>query len=83
MVLNDFSFRSVIDALLVNATLAHFNHVDPLMLKTDACKEGIAGILLQQQQGDWKIITCCSRRLNTSERNYGITDLEGLALVLR
>lgn len=75
------SFANVIRALLENATLAHFNHADPLMLKTDACKDGIAGILLQQHNGDWKIVTCCSRRLNSSEQNYGITDLEGLALV--
>jgi hypothetical protein len=45
------SFQGVKDALLKNATLAHFNHYDPLMLKTDACHEGIAGILLQQQNG--------------------------------
>lgn len=38
-------------------------------------------MLLQKQQDDWKLVTCCSRRLSTSEANYGITDLEGLAVV--
>lgn len=75
------AFRMLIATLAENATLAHFNHTDPLMLKTDASKYGIAAILLQQQDGDWKMITCCSRRLSSSEQNYGITHLEGLAIV--
>lgn len=75
------AYDSIITELRKNACLAHFNHKDPLMLKTDASKLGVAGILLQQQQGDWKIITCCSRRLSTSESNYGITDLEGSAIM--
>lgn len=75
------AYDAIIQELGKNACLAHFNHRDPLMLKTDASKLGVAGILLQQQKGDWKIITCCSRRLSTCESNYGITDLEGLALI--
>lgn len=51
------------------------------MLKTDASNLGITGILLQQQEGDWKIITCCSRHLNTNGQIYGITDIEGLAVI--
>ena len=51
------------------------------MVKTDASKVGVAGMLLQKQLGEWKIISCCSRRLSQSESNYGITDLEGLAVI--
>lgn len=75
------AFEGIINSLSENATLAHFNHKDPLMLKTDASYQGIAGILLQLQSGDWKMVTCCSRRLSSAETNYGITDLEGLAMV--
>lgn len=64
-----------------NATLAHFNHKDQIRVKTDASEKGIAGMLLQKQGDDWKLVTCCSRRLTDSESNYGITDLEGLAVV--
>lgn len=64
-----------------NATLSHFNHKDPIMLKTDASKQGVAGILLQRQQGEWKMVTCCSRRLSECEENYRITDIEGLAVI--
>jgi len=75
------AFMELKDALTSGQTLAHFNHKDPLTLKTDACKIGVAGILLQRQRNDWRIITCCSRRLSAAEENYGITDLEGLAIV--
>ena len=75
------AFSQIIDELLKNATLAHFNHHDPLLVKTDASGKGVAGMLLQLQNEEWRIITCCSRRLSPSEENYGITDLEGLALI--
>ena len=75
------AYRSIINELGKNATLAHFNHHDPLLVKTDASRQGVAGMLLQKHDGDWRIITCCSRRLSDSEANYGITDLEGLAVI--
>lgn len=74
--------KNTVNRLLAeNVTLANFNHKDPVMLKTDASKEGVAGMLLQQQKGVWKLVYCCSRRLSKSELNYGITDLEGLAVI--
>lgn len=77
------SFKDLIAALARNATLAHFRHDAKTMVKTDASKKGIAGMLLQKSDdiADWKIVACCSRRLSASELNYGITDLEGLAIV--
>lgn len=75
------AYDKILSELSKNATLAHFNHRDPVMLKTDASRTGVAGMLLQKQDEDWKIITCCSRRLTPSEANYGITDLEGLGLI--
>jgi transposase InsO family protein/transposase-like protein len=77
----DYAFKKLKEELMKNATLSHFNTNDPTMLKTDACREGIAGMLLQQRDGDWKLVSCVSRRLNDAERNYGITELEGLAIV--
>lgn len=65
----------------MNAVLANFNHNDPTLVKTDASRRGIAGILLQQKEGEWRMVCCASRRLDNSEENYGITDLEGLAMV--
>lgn len=75
------AFDSIIAELKKNATLAHFNYTVPVVVKTDACKAGVAGLLLQKQLGEWRLICCTSRRLNGSEANYGVTDLEGLAVV--
>lgn len=50
-------------------------------MKTDASHEGVAGMLYQKQVEEWRLISCYSRRLNDSEKNYGISDLEGLAVV--
>lgn len=64
-----------------NPILANFNHTDPIALKTDASHQGVAGILLQRQDDDWKIVVCTSRKLSIHEMNYGISDLEGLAII--
>lgn len=69
------------DALKEDVLLYHYNHNDPLMLKTDASKSGVAGMLYQSQGGEWRLIACCSRRVSKAEENYGISDLEGLAIV--
>lgn len=69
------------ESLKKNLILSHYNHLDPIMLKTDARKLGIAGMLFQKQSDEWKLITCCSRQLSDSEKNYGITDLECLAII--
>lgn len=51
-------------------------------LQTDASYIGLGAILLQSSDGEnWRIVTCASRRLSAPEVNYGITDLEGLAIV--
>lgn len=44
------AYKSIIRALAKNATLAQFNHQDPILLKTDASKQRIAGLLLQSRR---------------------------------
>jgi len=75
------AFNQVLDALLANESLSHFEHHAPTALKTDACRTGIGAILLQQHNSEWKIVTCKSRKLRPNEINYGITELEALAVV--
>lgn len=67
---------------LVNcATLGHLNATDPVILKTDASGVGVAGIILQQQNYDWRIIACASRHLKPAEKNYPPIELEALAVI--
>jgi len=53
----------------------------PFRLYTDASKLGIAYILAQLQQSEEKVIAYGARGLKACEKNYGITDLEALAVI--
>eukprot|EP01125_Pyxidicula_operculata_P015298 TRINITY_DN5178_c0_g2_i3.p1 TRINITY_DN5178_c0_g2~~TRINITY_DN5178_c0_g2_i3.p1 ORF type:complete len:280 (+),score=-8.18 TRINITY_DN5178_c0_g2_i3:314-1153(+) len=53
----------------------------PFILSTDACMNGLGAVLSQVQQGKERVIAYASRATNKQERNYGITQLEGLAIV--
>lgn len=75
------AFDQLIATLLQNATLAAPNSIDPFLVKTDGSLKGIAGILLQQHNGEWRLVACCSRRLSSAEQNYPVTEIEGLALI--
>ena len=75
------AFQGLKDALAANETLAHINTTDPVVLKTDASITGVAGVLLQQQEGQWRLITCVSRALTLAEKNYSPIELEALAIV--
>lgn len=75
------AFTTILYELKKNATLANLNETDPIVLKTDASRVGVAGILLQQQQNEWRLVSCCSRRLSPAENNYSVTELEGLAII--
>ena len=61
--------------------LVHPDFNRPFILYTDASKEGLGAILAQEGQ-DKKIhpVTFISYKNNRHERNYPITDLEGLAV---
>jgi len=75
------AFDAIVKTLLDNGTLAHYDRKAPTALKIDTCKAGIASILLQQIDGEWKIVTCRSRRLQPNEQNYSVTEMEALAIV--
>ncbi len=70
--------KQIISTVLV---LAHPDFNQPFILYTDASKEGLGAILTQEGQ-DKRIhpVTFISYKNNCHERNYPITDLEGLAV---
>ena len=69
--------------LLMTAPLLVYPHFDrPFMLETDASGAGLGAVLAQRQDdGLVKPVAYTSRSLQTHEKNYGITELEGLAVV--
>lgn len=50
-------------------------------LDTDATDSGIGAVLSQQQGGEERVLAYGSRRLSSTEQNYGTTRLELLAVV--
>ena len=68
---------------LAGATILAFpDFEEDFLLETDASCEGLGAVLSQKQpSGHIRPIAYASRTLQTHERNYGSTELEGLAVV--
>ena len=69
--------------LLTSAPVLCFPQFDkPFILETDASGVGLGAVLAQKQEdGSVRPIAYASRSLQPHERNYGITELEGLGVV--
>ena len=69
---------------MTEAPLLSFpNFERPFLVETDASKDGLGAVLAQQKTDDNTVhpIAYASRTLLTHERNYGISELEGLGVV--
>ena len=76
------AFDTIKEKLITVPVLAHPNFKKLFLLYTDASKEGV-GAILAQKQPDGRIhpvqfVFHCNNKV---ERNYPITDLEGLAVI--
>ena len=71
--------------LLISVPVLPYPQFGPdaeFILETDASGVGLGAVLSQEQEdGQMHPIAYASRALDTSERNYGITELETLAVV--
>jgi len=76
------SFNKLKEALISAPILRYPDFNRQFIIRTDACKLGIGGVLLQKDENDKKEypIHFISRTLNKAELNYSITDLEGTAV---
>ena len=52
-----------------------------MKIEADACQYAVRGILSQEQEGVFKLITYYSKLLTDTERNYDIHDRELLAII--
>ena len=57
----------------------NFEH--PFILELDACEYGLGAVLTQEYNGGKYVIAYGSRTLSSSERKYGATEREALAIV--
>jgi len=73
----------ILKSALINAPILRFpDYSKQFIIRTDACAEGIGGVLLQKDEDDGVEypIHYVSRTLTKAERNYSTTDLEGTAV---
>ena len=66
---------------LTSAPILSFPDGEAFIFHTDASGSRIGAVLSQIQDQEEKVITCCSRSLTKSERNYCMTRKEPLAVV--
>lgn len=76
------AFQNLKNALIQRPILALYDVNRDTELHTDACKMGIAGILLQRDDTNkLRPVAYFSRQTSTEEQNYSSYDLETLAVV--
>jgi hypothetical protein len=80
------AFSNIKQAFADAIHLAHYDENLPISVATDASTRGIAAVLYQgtldeNGAGTRRIISCVSRSLSKSERNYSATKLEMLAII--
>jgi len=74
------SFEELKLRLVTAPILSMPDFEEPFIIRTDASKCGVGGVLIQKDPlGQEKPIYYISRTLKPAENNYGITDLEGTA----
>jgi len=74
---HDKAKRALVEAVVYSGTLSNFTFTKPIDIITDASNYAIGAVL--EQSG--KPVMFISRRLNSSERGYGQTQKEGLAII--
>lgn len=77
------AFHQLKHALKNPPILRHPDMARPFVLKTDACRLGLGGILAQRdpETGHEYVVRYGSRKTTTAERNYSATDLECAAVI--
>ncbi|CAK1595929.1 unnamed protein product [Parnassius mnemosyne] len=75
------AFREAKRALLGEKVLAHYEEGRPLVLSVDSSAYGLGAVLAHvYPDGTERPVSCVSRTLNASEKNYSQLDKEALAI---
>jgi hypothetical protein len=74
-------FDKIKGILASNLILSFPDFSKPFYIATDASQSGIAGVLFQKENDEQKFISFAARSLSKSERNYGATQRELLAII--
>ncbi|GMF53437.1 unnamed protein product [Phytophthora fragariaefolia] len=77
----EVAFEKVKSVLTTKPLLIYPNFSLPFQLVTDASQVGLGACLTQDHGDGWKPVTFASKVNNVAESNYGITELECLAVM--
>ena len=69
------------ELLMSSPVLAYPDFSRAFILETDASAAGLGAVLAQEQGGAVRPIAFASRSLQPHEKNYGVTEMEGLGVV--
>lgn len=75
------AFRNIKQELINSPVLTNFTGRLPLKLEVDASPVGVGCVLLQEVDGQDKVVYFASKKLSPAEQNYSQLDKEALALV--
>ena len=77
------AFQRLKELLTTAPVLPYPRTGEDYVLETDASLHGLGAVLSQRQEEDQKLhpVAYASRALSQTERNYGVTELETLAVV--
>nr|XP_045614303.1 uncharacterized protein K02A2.6-like [Procambarus clarkii]XP_045614304.1 uncharacterized protein K02A2.6-like [Procambarus clarkii]XP_045614305.1 uncharacterized protein K02A2.6-like [Procambarus clarkii]XP_045614306.1 uncharacterized protein K02A2.6-like [Procambarus clarkii]XP_045614307.1 uncharacterized protein K02A2.6-like [Procambarus clarkii]XP_045614308.1 uncharacterized protein K02A2.6-like [Procambarus clarkii]XP_045614309.1 uncharacterized protein K02A2.6-like [Procambarus clarki len=75
------AFRNIKQELLNSPLLTNFTGKLPLKLEVDASPIGVGCVLLQEVDGQEKVVYFASKKLSPAEQSYSQLDKEALALV--
>jgi hypothetical protein len=75
------AFQDLKKLLTTAPTLALYDCHAPTKVSVDASSYGLGGVILQQNEGEWKPIAYASRAMSEAERRYAQIEKECLAMV--
>ena len=75
------AFQELKDILSTEPLLIYPDFSQPFIVTCDASNTAVGAVLSQLRDGEGKPIACCSRQLNSAERNYSCTERELLAVI--
>ena len=76
-----WAFKELKEKITSQLVLFLLKREGKFRVEVDALEHTIRGVLLQEQEGKWKLIVFLSRTMQLAERNYKIYDKELLVIV--
>ena len=69
------------EALTKHPVLQYYDESKAIKVSSDASKDGIGAVLLQETKGEWMPVAYASRSMTTAEKNYAQIEKEQLSVV--